>query len=200
MLASIKSQAADNQPKSAVDDHLALLRVPQEIRQLIIDDPTLPLRTIRDLGNIADPNDRLYLAGEVRAGNLSSNGLTKVLQQSKKSQKEQVSAASASPMSSAYADEGESVPLTSETKKSSDIPQSTPPAPKRRAVSPVVALAALEQKLSRDESTLRKVMERLKEDIAEMTHEEKACVSTHVNQWRIWIEDILDLTKQTDPS
>jgi ParB/RepB/Spo0J family partition protein len=174
------------QSKSSVDDHLAILRVPDEVRQLIIDNPDIPLRTIRDLGNVENPDDRLYLADEVRAGNLTSNGLTKILQQSKRTQKDQVSE---SP--SAYADT-EGTHSSASTNGASAIPQST----KRRAASPAIALAALEQKLSRDAMVIRKIIDRLTKDATEITSEEKAIVYTNVSQWHDWMQQILNLTKE----
>jgi len=173
------------QSKSSVDDHLAILRVPDEVRKLIIDNPDIPLRIIRDLGNVENPDDRLYLADEVRDGNLTSNGLTKILQQSKRTQKEQVSEAP-----SAYADTEEMHPSAA-TNGVSAVPQST----KRRAATPAIALAALEQKLSRDATTIRKIIDRLVKEAEEMTSEEKASVCASVSQWYDWIQQIMDLTK-----
>lgn len=70
-----------------VDSHLAIMRVEPKIRQLIIDDPTIPVRTIRDLGQVKNANDLDYLIEEVRNHRYTANDISRMLQLMKKAQK-----------------------------------------------------------------------------------------------------------------
>lgn len=55
--------------KSHVEDHLKLLKVPPDTRQLIIDDPKISLRIVAEIGSVPDETDRADLIGEVRRRN-----------------------------------------------------------------------------------------------------------------------------------
>ena len=70
--------------KGHVDDHRALLRVPPDVRQLIEEDPDIPVRVIRELGNVEDAADRTYLLAEVRARTLKTADILAILQQSRR--------------------------------------------------------------------------------------------------------------------
>jgi hypothetical protein len=68
----------------------------------------------------------------------------------------------------------------------------------RRAVSPAVSLATLEQKLLRDSNQVRKITQRWTDEILTMTPEEKQRVRESVDQWHIWTQQILNLTTRQD--
>lgn len=63
-----------------IDSHLKLLSVPKDTQQLIIDDPTIPLRIIREIGNVKDPADRALLIEEVRNRSLKQADIIAILQ------------------------------------------------------------------------------------------------------------------------
>lgn len=52
--------------KSHIEDHLKLLRVPQDTQQLIVDDPKVSLRIVAEIGSIQNLDDRADLIAEVR--------------------------------------------------------------------------------------------------------------------------------------
>jgi ParB family chromosome partitioning protein len=95
---TIRSLAeALHQSRDHIDSHLALLRVPKDTQQLIIDDPSIPLRIIREIGNVEDPTDRSLLIKEVRDRSLKQADIIAILQankQAKKPKKEQPEEAS----------------------------------------------------------------------------------------------------------
>lgn len=76
------------QTRDQIDSHLALLRAPENVRQLIIDDPTVPLRIIREIGNVEDPADRELLVEEVRKRSLNQADIVAILQVYKQTRKE----------------------------------------------------------------------------------------------------------------
>ena len=77
------------QTRDHVDSHLALLRVPEDVRKLIEEDETTPLRVIRELGNIEDPGDRAALVEEVRKRTLNQADIVAILQELKKGKRRQ---------------------------------------------------------------------------------------------------------------
>jgi ParB family transcriptional regulator, chromosome partitioning protein len=176
-------------PPSTIDDHLAILRVPEDVRQLIIENPQIPLRIIRDLGNVENSDDRAFLAQEVRTGSLSSNAITRIISQVKKQQQPK----------SAYAEKkkgnSQEYPVPREilptTMPVPETEAASPPA--QRHVSPAVALATLEQKLLKDTGQIRKITERLAEDLKGMGNEEKKRLEDNVRQWHTWMQRLLDL-------
>jgi ParB family chromosome partitioning protein len=86
---TIRSLAdALHQTRDQIDSHLALLRVPEKVRQLIIDDPTVPLRIIREVGNVEDPADQELLVEEVRKRSLNQADIVAILQVYKQTRKE----------------------------------------------------------------------------------------------------------------
>jgi ParB family chromosome partitioning protein len=102
---TIRSLAeALHQSRDHIDSHLALLRVPEDVQQLIVDDPTIPLRIIREIGGVEDPADRALLIEEVRNRSLKQADIVAILQANKKKtreKKEQPEEVQASPIARA---------------------------------------------------------------------------------------------------
>lgn len=200
-LRSISEVAAlVHQPKSTIDDHLSILRAPDEVRQLIVTDPSIPLRVIRDLSNVENPEDRAYLVDEVRSGSLTSNAVTKILQQLKRAQREeatQVVTPASVPSSDGSGASKVTAVITQPSHIQMEDKEEGQPPRARRAVSPAVSLAALEQKLLRDSKQIQKITQRLTEEVMYMSSEEKQRVRESVDQWHIWTQQILDQVKQS---
>lgn len=100
---TIRSLAdALHQKRDQIDSHLALLRAPENVRQLIIDDPTIPLRIIREIGNVEDPADQALLVEEVRKRSLNQADIVAILQVYKQARREKKEkAAQTSPIAQA---------------------------------------------------------------------------------------------------
>ncbi len=181
--------------KSHVDDHLALLRVPEDTRQLIEEDPDIPLRVIRELGTVEDPADRAYLIDEVRARNLKTADIIAILQQRKKRQ--QKSAASripgpASAQTVSHQDRSLSSPVPVHREES---PETTTVITHERRVappSPALAFALLERKLQKDEAQLAKMVDRLLGELPTMNAEERALVGQYIARCREKIQQVAD--------
>jgi ParB/RepB/Spo0J family partition protein len=161
--------------KGHVDDHRALLRVPQDVRQLIEDDPDIPVRVIRELGGVEDVADRMYLIEEVRARTLKTADVLAILQQSRKRRRRQHSHLAAQPLREDASMEAE--------------PERT-----RKKPTPMLALAVLERKLQKDRAQLKKMLDQIASEFPSMSEEEKALVRTHTEQWRDLIQQIVDFT------
>lgn len=158
-------------PKNHVDDHLAIMRAPDAVRQLIIDDPTIPVRTIRDLAQIENEEDRAYLIDEVRAHRFTANDISRILQQMKKAQ---VKTKASPPVSEAEAAQ-ESKP---------------------RQISPALAKAALEQRLRREHGRIQKSLSSLVEEGRTMDTERKAVLRGYAQQWFVLAQQLFDLTRE----
>lgn len=87
---TIRSLAAMlHQSPGHIDDHIALWRVPAEVRQLIIDDATIPLRVIREIGKIENHADQALLIQEVRARSFSQADVVAILRAMREENKKQ---------------------------------------------------------------------------------------------------------------
>lgn len=164
-------------PKDHVDSHLAIMRVPENVRQLIIDDPTIPLRTIRDLGQVDNPADQDFLIEEVRSHRFTANDVSRMLQQVRKVQPK------TGKRPSVYTD---SANATGQTTAETSAPSTSPPAAgggKAKNISPALALAALETRLRRDDVQMRKVLSALADEVPYMDAERRAVVRERAQSW-----------------
>ena len=178
--------------KDHVDEHRALLRVPPDVRQLIEEDPDLPVRVIRELGNVEDQADRAYLIEEVRARNLKTADVIAILQQRRRSQQRPAGESrSAGPPPSEALQAG-LAEGASPRKEATGTPASSPAQETTTVIeherrvskpSPALALVVLERKLHKDQTQLQKVVDRIMSEIPPMSSEERALVRTYVQQW-----------------
>ena len=152
--------------KGHVDDHLALLRVPTVVRQLIEEDPDIPVRVIRELGGVEDANDRAFLIAEVRARNLKTADLIAILQQQrlhKRKQREQ------------------EAQVEAETQQQ---PIAQP--------SPALAVAVLERKLQRYHADVAKTVNRISKDLPTMSDEQRMLVRQYAMTWITELQRLLE--------
>lgn len=181
--------------KSHVDDHLALLRVPEDTRQLIEEDPDIPLRVIRELGTVEDPADRSYLIDEVRARNLKTADIIAILQQRKKRQQKSAASRIPGPAPAQIASH-EDRPLSSPVPAQREEPPETTTVimHERRVAppSPALAFALLERKLQKDEAQLAKMVDRLLGELPTMNAQERALVGQYIVRWREKIQQVAD--------
>jgi ParB family chromosome partitioning protein len=170
-----------------VDSHLAIMRVPAAVRQLIIDDPTIPLRTIRDLGQVENVADLEYLIGEVRSHRFTANDVTRMLQQVRKAQKDPTARRNA--RRNAAAVSGQNGQAASE----GDGPS---PATATKNISPALALAALETRLRKDDVQVRKIFGTLTEEVPLMDTDRKAAARNHAQTWVTLAQQLWELTRE----
>lgn len=159
--------------KGHVDDHRALLRVPQDVRQLIEDDPDIPVRVIRELGSVENATDRAYLMEEVRARNLKTADVLAILQQRRKRGRRQQAS-------------------SQEQSAQADTTTQGTSARTRDKPSAELAVAVLERKLQKDQAQLKKVLEPIAREFPSMNDEEKALVQTYAEQWCDMIQRLVD--------
>lgn len=169
-----------------VDDHLAILRVPADVRKVIEDDPDIPVRLIRDLGGIENEDDRGYLIDEVRARNLKTAQIQAILKQVKAQQSGTGSVAAPHMSSSGGKDEEGGQETREKKRKGRDTAQG------RAKPSPLVALAVIEQKLKKDHIQLGKTVDRIKEDVADLGPGEKHIVHKYIQQWLDLLQHLAD--------
>jgi len=163
---TIRSLAAMlHKDRSHVDDHLALLRVPDDVRKLIEEDPAIPLRVIRELGSISEENDRAFLIAEVRARNLKTADLLAILQQHRNPKR------------------SKKTPESEESEES--VASSVQP-------SSALALAVLERKLHRYHTDVAKTVKRLSHDWPTMNNEQRKLVRQYTMTWITELQQLLE--------
>ncbi len=211
---SIEQIAAKVKKKKAhVDDHLAIIRVPLEVRQLVKEHPDVPLRTIRDLGNVPNEEDRKYLIAFVARGELPANSISQILQAAKKiTIKESVRSHEeyvAQKNTTSLPEEPERTELAARmlanpsslsapVENTERISEQTPPTIATtvpRPVSSVVELVTLEHLLSRDKAQIYKIYDRLQSTLATMSPEARERVRNSVDQWHTWMSNLLEQTQ-----
>jgi len=81
---------------------------------------------------------------------------------------------------------------------------SVPEAPEGRSLAvphhvlSAIALTTLEQKLLKDTNQIRKIMERLTEEVQRMGGEEKKRLRDSVGQWHAWAQRLLELAVEEE--
>ena len=185
--------------KSHVDDHLALLRVPEDTRQLIEEDPDIPLRVIRELGTVEDLADRAYLIDEVRARNLKTADIIAILQQRKKRQQKSAVHRISGPMSGQTAAQDNRSPDESTEglvpAQGEEPPETTTVIMHERRVPPpssALAFALLERKLQKGEAQLAKAVDQLLSELPTLGAEERALVGQYMARWHGRIQQVDD--------
>lgn len=166
---TIRSLAAIlHKDKGHVDDHLALLRVPAQVRALIEEDPDIPVRVIRELGTIEDSNDQAFLIREVRARNLKTADLLAILQQLR--------------------------PKKRVVKTQEPAEESNGAANPSQPVQPSLAMAkaVLEQKLKRYHSSVMKPVTLITKDLATMDQEQRQLVREYAMTWITEMQRLLE--------
>lgn len=167
-----------------IDDHLTILRVPDDVRQLIIDDPMIPLRIIRDIGRIEEADNRAYLIQEVRAGSLSANAVTKILSELKSRTKTN----SVYTEKSERQDQGSTVSAEATSSKNGTEHSASQSLPSLDLV-----LVTLRQKLHKDSNQFKKITERLTGEAHQMGDEEKKLLRESLLQWQSWTQHLLEM-------
>lgn len=171
-----------------VDSHLAIMRVPAKIRQLIIDDPKIPLRTIRDLGQVEDVNDLDYLIEEVRSHRYNANDISYMLQQVKKAQKKSEQRVTTKHDANERTDSSEkALPAEKETSVTAGA---------ARKLSPALARAALETRLRRNDVQLQKILDGLTEELPFMDPDRKGIVRERTQTWVTRVQQVWDLARE----
>lgn len=169
---SVRSLAETlKQTRDHVDSHLALLRVPEDARQLIEEDETIPLRVIRELGNVEDAEDRAALIAEVRRRTLNQADIVAILQELKKGkrrQKEVPQVVEADPAPQAEVGERQIIPLT----------------PVRRTV--------LVKKLGKEREAVKKTLDRIAEELPTLDLEGRQLVRTHLENMAEELQDLIE--------
>src|SRR5579859_3841374 len=171
--------------KDHIDEHRALLRVPADVRQLIEDDPDVPVRVVRELGNVEDVNDRTYLIEEVRARNLKTADIIAILQQRKRFQSmkpspslHDISEASQASLPQIEQTQALSTELAEEQAATTLlVPQTVTVIEHERSTkkpSSSLALVVLERKLHKDQMQLEKSIGRIADELPTLGEEEKA--------------------------
>lgn len=169
------------QNRDHVDSHLALLRVPEDVRRLIEDDETIPLRVIRELGNIEDAADRAALIEEVRKRTLNQADIVAILQELKKGkrrqQKEESQAEAGAPDAQAEASGAE--------------PQADVVV---RPIAPLthVTRTVLVKKLNKDREAIQKTFQRIAGEVQILDIEGRQLVRTHLETMAQDLQELIE--------
>jgi ParB family transcriptional regulator, chromosome partitioning protein len=142
-----------------VDSHLALLRVPADVRRLIEEDESIPLRVIRELGSVEEPDDRAALVEEVRRRTLNQADIVEILKELKKGKRRQKDALRV---------------VTGDPAPQPEVGV--------KGVAPLtqVTRTVLVRKLNRDRGAVRKTLDRIAVELQTLDLEGRQLVRTHL--------------------
>jgi ParB family transcriptional regulator, chromosome partitioning protein len=169
------------QTRDHVDSHLALLRVPDDVRKLIVEDETILLRVIRELGNIEDPIDRAVLVEEVRKRTLNQADIVAILQELKKGKRRQQKEGSPA----------ETGAPESQVEARNPEPQAEAEA---RQMVPLthVTRTVLVKKLNKDREAVQKTFQRIAGDLETLDLEGRQLVRTHLETMAQDLQELIE--------
>ena len=79
---SIRSLAKHlGKPKSYIEDHLTLLRLPQDVQNILAVQPRTSLRALIEVGKITTPDERVPLLRQLETGMLSTEEVRAIIQE-----------------------------------------------------------------------------------------------------------------------
>ncbi len=154
--------------KGYVEARLALLRAPEDVQQLLKDQPDVPLRVARELIKVPSPEERAPIIEQVRTGTLRTEDVRAIVKQ--------------------HTQPGGETQETHPGERTAQPLQPTLLSPAAQAA----ALLVFERTLQRDHEVVQRVFERLSQAIQGMGETEKMMVREHVLVW----EDLLEQVKQ----
>jgi ParB family transcriptional regulator, chromosome partitioning protein len=160
------------QTRDHVDSHLALLRVPEDVRKLIEEDETIPLRVVRELGNIEDPEDRAVLVEEVRKRTLNQADIVAILQELKKGKRRQ---------------QKEAPPAEVGVPGPQGQSGARPVAPLTHVIRTVLV-----KKLNKDREAVQKTFQRIASEVQILDIEGRKLVRTHLETMAQDLQELID--------
>lgn len=169
------------QTRDHVDSHLALLRVPDDVRKLIVEDETIPLRVIRELGNIEDPIDRAVLVEEVRKRTLNQADIVAILQELKKGKRRQQKEG---PPAETGAPESQVEARHPEPQTEVEARQMVPLTYMTRTV--------LVKKLNKDREAVQKTFQRIAGDLETLDLDGRQLVRTHLETMAQDLQELIE--------
>jgi ParB family transcriptional regulator, chromosome partitioning protein len=159
--------------KGYVEDRLAVLRAPEDVQQLVQEQPEVPLRVARELTKVEQPEDRAVIIEQVRAGTLRKDDVRAVVREVRVRTRRTSLTVSASRTSSALVGQ-------------SETQQADPAAPPLLEPAPLQSAAVriiFEQTLRRDDEALQKVFFRLHSTIETLSEIEREIVLDFIDRW-----------------
>ena len=151
------------------------------MRKLIEEDETIPLRVVRELGNIEDPEDRAVLVEEVRKRTLNQADIVAILQELKKGKRRQ---------------QKEELPTgahASDSQAEAGVPRPQGES-EAKPVAPLthVARTVLVKKLNKDREAVQKTFQRIASEVQTLDIEGRKLVRTHLETMAQDLQELID--------
>lgn len=173
--------------KGYIEDRLAVLRAPEDVQQLMQEQPEVPLRVARELTKVEKAEDRAVIIEQVRAGNLRRDDVRALVKEVKGHASRTTPVVSPSRSSSPPAEAKQS-----ETKSAAaalfpasavttdpDGPCAADPGPAQSAMARIL----FEQTLRRDDEVIQKVLFRLLSTIETLGEAEREVLNGYIAHW-----------------
>jgi ParB family transcriptional regulator, chromosome partitioning protein len=169
--------------KGYIEDRLAVLRAPDDVQQLVQEQPEVPLRVARELTKVEKAEDRAVLIEQVRAGNLRRDDVRAVVKEVKEQAKR-------TPPVVHMAEPASPAALVKQSVKQSETEPAAPTVPAAPAVPvdpgpPPTAMAHIlfEQTLRRDDEAIQKILFRLLSTIETLSEAEREVLLGYIDRW-----------------
>lgn len=173
--------------KGYIEDRLAVLRAPEDVQQLMQEQPEVPLRVARELTKVEKAEDRAVIIEQVRAGNLRRDDVRALVKEVKGHASRTTPVVSpsrsSSPPTEAKQSETKSAAAAlfpaSAVTTDPDGPCAADPGPAQSAMARIL----FEQTLRRDDEVIQKVLFRLLSTIETLGEAEREVLNGYIAHW-----------------
>lgn len=171
--------------KSHVEDHLKLLKVPPDTRQLIIDDPRISLRIVAEIGSVPDEADRADLIWEVNRRNENGWNTQDVVRLVKTLKQLQ-----SSPLSSTSAGQRQE-PITQSRPGESEQKQTQLKEKPAAVPSPTLQRAKFKLAWDKHNQLIQRIIGKVAEEQPTYDTEQREIVQMHLEKWQSQLQEVM---------
>jgi ParB/RepB/Spo0J family partition protein len=196
--------------KDHIQEYLNMVDAPDDVKQLILDDPSTPVRIINELSDVPLPEDRAHLIAGVQSRRWKTDDIISIVRTLKKQPGATGSTPPAELLSSlpthqatpssveaphpSQTAQQSGVEAQAERTKGSTLPAKTTTVEAHERItrpSPTLALAERLRTLAKDDLQVEKIVKKHKSEIVSMSEEEQKAVREHVQQWMSVLQQLL---------
>lgn len=200
--------------KSYIEMRLAVLRAPEDVQQLVRDQPAVPLRTAFEIGKVEDPEKREEILSDLREGTIT--GVEEVKSRVREATgRPRVSvlpppaqASIAAPVKSSDQEMGESESVQASSSAQTEVPallaaaeqserEATPTITAKSSLEAInlsldstQALVLFEQQLQEDNAAIMGILHRLGVDTGALTAAQREVLILYIDRWGKALMDV----------
>lgn len=206
--------------KSYIEMRLAVLRSPEDVQQLVREQPEVPLRSAYEVSKVEDPEKREEIITDIREGKLKGVEPVKIRVREATSRVQEQPVSSTPPVETAASEGGPLVPVQGAEPGRPTVLEEVPPAastvsePQEEEINPVVtvkssieiinasldsaqALVLFEQQLQKDNSVFLDIVHRLTADTEALTAAQREVLVLYIDRWGRSLMDLKGHVRST---